>query len=64
MEAYFWVFVNFKQNDLARLLLLAKFANNIAKDASTGYIPFELNCRYYPRVSYKETVIHAQSQKP
>ena len=33
---------------------MAKFAYNNAKNASTGYIPFELNCRYYPCVSYEE----------
>ena len=33
---------------------MAKFAYNNAKNASTGYTPFELNCRYYPHISYKE----------
>ena len=54
MKAYFWVFINFKQNDWARLLLMAEFAYNNVKNASTGYTPLELNCGYYPRVSYKE----------
>ena len=54
IEAYLQAFVNFKQNDWARLLLMAKFAYNNAKDASTGYTPFELNCGYHPRVSYEE----------
>ena len=54
MEAYLQVFVNFKQNDWARLLLMAKFAYNNAKNASTGFTLFELNCRYHPRVSYKK----------
>ena len=35
---------------------MAEFAYNNAKHASTGYIPFELNCRYHPHVSYKEDV--------
>ena len=35
---------------------MAEFAYNNAKHASTGYTPFELNCRYHPRVSYKEDV--------
>ena len=35
---------------------MAEFAYNNAKYASTGYTPFELNCGYYPRVSYKENV--------
>ena len=33
---------------------MAEFAYNNAKNASTGYTPFELNCGYHPRVSYKE----------
>ena len=35
---------------------MAEFAYNNAKHASTGYIPFELNCRYHLRISYKEDV--------
>ena len=54
MEAYLWVFVNFEQNDWARLLPMAEFAYNNAKNASTGHTPFELNCGYHPRVSYEE----------
>ena len=33
---------------------MAEFAYNNAKNASTGYTPFELNCGYHPRVSYEE----------
>ena len=53
MEAYLRAFVNFEQNDWARLLLMAKFAYNNAKNASTGFTPFELNCRYHLWVFYK-----------
>ncbi len=35
---------------------MAKFAYNNAKNASTGYTPFELCCDYYFRTSYKEDV--------
>ena len=35
---------------------MAEFAYNNAKHASTGYTPFELNCGYHLRVSYKEDV--------
>ena len=35
---------------------MAEFANNNAKHASIGYTPFELNCGYYPRVSYEEDI--------
>ena len=56
MEAYFWAFVNFEQNDWARLLPMAKFAYNNAKNASTLHTPFELNCGYHPQMSYKDNV--------
>ena len=56
MEAYLRAFVNFEQNDWARLLSMAEFAYNNAKNASTGHMLFELNCGYHPQVSYKEDV--------
>ena len=56
IEAYLWVFVNFKQNDWARLLPMAKFAYNNVKNVSTGFTPFELNCGYYLWISYKENL--------
>ena len=54
MEAYLRAFVNFEQNDWARLLPMAEFAYNNAKNASTGHTLFKLNCGYHPCVSYKE----------
>ena len=54
MKAYLWAFVNFKQNGWPRLLPMAKFAYNIAKNASNGFTSFELNCGYHLWVSYKE----------
>ena len=33
---------------------MAKFTYNNAKNASTGYMPFELNYGYYPQILYKE----------
>ena len=56
MEAYLRVFVNWKQDNGARLLSMAEFAYNNTKNASTGHIPFELNCSYQPRVFFKEDV--------
>ncbi len=56
MKAYLWVFVNWEQNDWARLLPMAEFAYNNAKNASTSHNPFELNCGYHPKVSFKEDV--------
>ena len=56
MEVYFCAFVNWEQNDWVRLLLMAEFAYNNSKNASTGHTPFELNCGYHFRTSYKEKV--------
>ena len=56
IEVYLRAFINFEQNDWARLLPMAEFAYNNAKNASTGYMPFELNCSYYSQMSYEEEV--------
>ncbi len=56
MEAYLRVFVNWEQDDWARLLPMAKFAYNNAKNASIRHTLFKLNCGYHPRVSFKEEV--------
>ena len=55
MEAYLRAFVNFKQNDWARFLLMAEFAYNNARNASTGHTSFELNCGYHPWCRIKKT---------
>lgn len=36
---------------------MARFAYNNAKNANTGYKPFELKCGYHLCVSYKEDII-------
>ena len=54
MEVYLQTFVNFKQNDWARLLPMAEFTYNNAKNSSNGNTPFELNCGYHPCVSFEE----------
>ena len=56
VEAYLKAFVNWKQADLARLLLMAEFAYNNAKNASTRHTLFKLNCDYHPRVFFEEDV--------
>ncbi len=56
MEAYLRAFINFEQNDWARLLPMAKFVYNNAKNASTNHTPFKLNCDYHSQASYKENV--------
>ena len=35
---------------------MAEFAYNNAKNANTGYILFEFNCGYHPKVSFAENI--------
>ncbi len=56
IESYLKVFVNWEQNDWVRLLPIAEFVYNNTKNASTGHTPFELNCGYHPKISFKEDV--------
>ena len=56
MEAYLRAFVNYEQDNWAKLLLMAEFAYNNTKYVSTGYTLFELNCGYHLHVSYEEDV--------
>ena len=35
---------------------MAKFAYNNAKNTTTGYTFFKLNCAYYPYIFYKENI--------
>ena len=63
MEAYLQVFLNFEQNDWAKLLPMTEFAYNNAKNLSTCHTPFELNCGYYPCISFeKNTNPRSQSK--
>ena len=54
IKAYLWAFPNFEQNDWARFLSIAEFANNNVKNLSTGHTSFELNCGYYPYVFFEK----------
>ena len=56
MEAYLRAFVNWEQNDWARLLPMAEFAYNNAKNISTGHTPFELNYGFHPRVFFEDNI--------
>ena len=57
IEAYLRAFVNWKQNGWARLLPMAEFAYNNAKNASTGHMPFKLNCGFHLRVFFKDDIV-------
>ena len=63
MEANLRAFVNFMQNDWARLLSITEFAYNNAKNVSTSHTFFELNCGYHPQMSYKEDVDFCSQSK-
>ncbi len=56
MKAYLRAFVNWKQDNWARLLPMAEFAYNNTKNASTGHTPFEFDCGYHSRVSFEKDV--------
>ncbi len=56
MEVYLRAFVNWEQDVWARLLRMAKFAYNNAKNASIGYTSFKLNCGYHLRVFFEKDV--------
>ena len=63
IKAYFRTYLNFVQNDWARFLPIAEFAYNNAKNASTGFTPFELNYEYHLCVSYKkEEILNPRSK--
>ena len=49
-------FINFEQNDLAQLLLMVEFIYNNAKNASTNYKSFELNCGHYLHIFHNENL--------
>ena len=56
MEAYLRVFVNWKQNNWAPLLSIAKFIYNNAKNANTGHKLFELNFGYHLQVFFEDDI--------
>ena len=63
IEAYLQAFVNFKQNDWARLLPMAEFVYNNAKNSSTGHMPFELNCGYHPQIFFEKATNSCSKSK-
>lgn len=54
IEAYLRSYVSFKQGDWVQHLPMAKFAYKNAKNSSTKFTPFELNCGYHLCVSYED----------
>ena len=63
IEAYLHAFVNFEQNNWARLVSIADFAYNNTKNASIDHTLFELNYGYHPCISFgKDTNPRSQSK--
>ena len=56
IQVYLRVFVNWEQNDWARLLPIAKFAYINTKNASIGHMLFKLIYGFHPQVSFKYNV--------
>lgn len=54
IKAYFETFVNWKENNWAKVLLIIQFAYNNAKNANITYTLFKLNCSYYLRNFFKK----------
>ena len=54
MKIYLRAFVNQKQNNWARLLLMPDFVCNNTKNASTNHIYFKLNFGYHSYISFKD----------
>ena len=62
IDVYFRIFINWEQDNYTKLLLIAEFAYNNTKNASTCHNLFEFNCGYYPQVSFKEDIYpHSRS---
>lgn len=54
MKIYLQAFINVKQKDWAKFLLIVMFAYNNTKNANTGYMLFKLNYGYYLCVFFKK----------
>ena len=56
MEMYLRAFINGKQNNWSKLLPIAKFTYNNAKNTSTSHTLFKFNYSYYSIVLFKKDV--------
>lgn len=52
----FQVLIYFKENNWAKLFLIAKFIYNHAINASIGYMPFKLNSAYHLHIFFKKDI--------
>lgn len=56
MEIYLRAFINFEQNNWAKVLPMAEFVYNNVKNTSIDHKSFELNYSYHPQAFYQENV--------
>lgn len=56
IKPYPRAFVDCEQNNWARLLPMAEFGENNAKNGSTGHTFFELNRNNYPRIRFEDEI--------
>lgn len=63
IETYLQAFDNFKQDDQVKLLPIVKFAYNNAKNVSTSYTFFKLNCGYHSWMSYENNINSCSKSK-
>lgn len=63
IKVYLQAFVNFKQKNWARLFLMTKFIYNNAKNASTSFTPFKLNCGYHLCISNQKDINSCSQSK-
>lgn len=54
IKTYLQAFLNWEQNDQAKLLPIVKFAYNNAKNMTTDHISFEFNCNYHLFISFED----------
>lgn len=61
IEAYLWVFINYKEDNWAGLYLIAEFVHHNVKNTTIGYTPFQLQYGHYTLISYIKD-INSQSK--
>ena len=54
MKQYFWIYVNFEQNDWITLLFMIKFVYNNSINASINCSSFEVNLSFFSRMNFEK----------
>lgn len=56
IKVYLQIFINYKQDNWAKLCFIVEFVYNNTKDTNTNYTLFELNYNFYPQAFYKNDI--------